>query len=209
MPVSPISRPSGTRLIIATLLVGQLTAGPVMAQQPTNAQADPTGEWLVEKKLARIKIADCDGKMWGVVSWEARPGIDRKNPDPNLRTRPTLDMPILLGMTQSKANQWDGQIYNSEDGHTYSASITLLNPAMLRVQGCFLGFLCGGENWTRVEPQELPGDALVQPPKKNGQVRGTQPNNRKAAGNVADPGPDDVCLRLFGTPGLPHQGGLK
>ena len=44
----------------------------------------------------RIKIADCDGRLWGVVAWEAKPGTDVKNPDPNLRSRPTLGMPILL-----------------------------------------------------------------------------------------------------------------
>ena len=52
---------------------------------------DPTGEWLVAKQFARIKIADCDGRLWGVVAWEAQPGgMDKKNPDPNLRSRPTL-----------------------------------------------------------------------------------------------------------------------
>ena len=55
------------------------------------------------------------------------------------------------------SNQWEGQIYNSEDGNTYSASITLSDPNTLRVQGCVLGFLCGGENWTRVEGQDTFG----------------------------------------------------
>ena len=114
---------------------------------------------MVAQQVARIKIADCDGRLWGVVAWEAKPGVDTKNPDPNLRSRPTLGMPILLGMTPSKSsnaktNKWEGQIYNSEDGHTYSASISLVDQRTLRVQGCFLGFLCGGENWTRFEPQD-------------------------------------------------------
>ena len=78
------------------------------------------------KQYARIKIVDCDGRLWGVVAWEAQPGIDNKNPDRALRSRPTLGMPILLGMTPTKTNQWDGQIYNSQDGHTYSANISLV-----------------------------------------------------------------------------------
>lgn len=65
----------------------------------------PTGEWLVVKKIARIKVVDCDGQMWGVVSWEMQPGVDSRNPDPTLRSRPTLGMPILLGMAQSNVNQ--------------------------------------------------------------------------------------------------------
>ena len=198
--------------LLAVVAAGWLiAAGAASAQSPTASTApDPTGEWLVGKKIARIKIVDCDSKMWGVVSWEAQPGIDRKNPDPNLRSRPTLGMPILLGMTRSKPNQWDGQIYNSEDGHTYSASISLLNANTLKVQGCFLGFLCGGENWTRVDPQDLPDNAQPRgAPPKNPQMRRSAPNNRKTTASANQPEADDVCSQLFGSPGLPHEGGLK
>ncbi|HEY6861608.1 MAG TPA: DUF2147 domain-containing protein [Pseudolabrys sp.] len=154
------------------------------------------------KQYARIKIADCDGKLWGVVAWEAQPGVDSKNPDPNLRTRPTLGMPILLGMTPSQTNRWDGQIYNSQDGHTYSASISLLDPNTLRVQGCFLGFLCGGENWTRVTPQ----DARVMPPTQRTPAK--QSNNRKTTDGQPRPS-DDVCSLALGSAGLTHERGLK
>src|SRR3981081_2524354 len=82
--------------------------------------ADPIGEWLVAERTARVSIADCGGALWGVVSWEADPGgVDEKNPDSTKRTRPTLGMPILLGMTVSGTNQWAGQIYNSENGKSY------------------------------------------------------------------------------------------
>lgn len=211
--IVPTFLPGRLTVIAATLAAALVMAAAASAQQsPADMPADPTGEWLVDKKIARIKIANCDNKMWGVVNWEAEPGVDRKNPDPNLRTRPTLGMPILLGMTQSKPNQWDGQIYNSEDGHTYSASITLKDPTTLRVQGCFLGFLCGGENWTRYVPPDVPGDTEAKIPlPKSPPARGPAPNTRKPATalNQPDPAADDVCLRLFRAPGFPHQGGLK
>jgi len=175
-----------------------------------SAPGDPVGEWLVAKRVASIRIADCgDGKLWGVVASEARPGVDGKNPDPNLRSRPTLGMPILLGMERKTQNEWDGQIYSSEDGHTYSANISLVEANVLRVQGCFLGFLCGGENWTRIEPQALPYAAVpmhpVTPPPS-----GNPAPKRK--GKVADnkPSPaDEVCLSVFGPAWLAHQRGLK
>jgi len=113
--------------------------------------AGPKGEWLVAKRTAQIKIADCGGMLWGIVSWEADPGIDEKNPDPAERGRPTLRMPVLLGMTASGPNQWVGRIYNSDNGKTYSGGLTLVDADVLRVRGCILGFLCGGENWTRVD----------------------------------------------------------
>jgi uncharacterized protein (DUF2147 family) len=188
--------------LLGAILAAWLVTGPAWSQAATGSiQPDPTGEWLVAKKLARIKIADCGGQMWGVVQWEAQAGgIDRNNPDPNLRSRPTLGMPILLGMKQSKPNQWDGEIYNSEDGHTYSANIALLNPNTLRVQGCFLGFLCGGENWTRFEDNPDTAQARAAPPATN---------NRRPAANIPPETSDDVCLRLFGPTRLPHQGRLK
>ena len=109
----------------ATLAVWLMAAGAASAQPARISAPDPTGEWLVAKQVARIRIVDCGGRLWGVVAWEATPGVDRKNPDPNLRTRPTLGMPILLGMSPSQydKNKWEGEIYNSEDGHTYSANI--------------------------------------------------------------------------------------
>jgi uncharacterized protein (DUF2147 family) len=126
--------------------------------------AAPIGEWLVAERTARISIADCGGALWGVVSWEADPGgVDDKNPDTAKRGRPTLGMPVLLGMKANGANQWAGAIYNSDNGKTYSGGLTLINPDVLRVRGCVFLILCGGENWTRAElageDKKLPDDA--------------------------------------------------
>ncbi|HET9716054.1 MAG TPA: DUF2147 domain-containing protein [Pseudolabrys sp.] len=165
-------------VVLALAPSGNLSAQP----------ADPTGEWLVADRIARIRIANCGGSLWGVVSWEAQPGVDEKNPDPDLRSRPTLGMPVLLDMTQSKSNQWEGKIYNAKDGHTYSARIMLSNPRTLRVEGCFLGFLCGGENWTRVESNTV---------------------GRSATGSRnADP-VGDVCSKVSGLAGSSHERRLK
>lgn len=196
MPKITNSLPSIMAAIAAFLFV----IGFARADDQATAAATPLGEWLVSKQLARIKIVDCDGRLWGVVSWEQHPGIDGKNPDPRLRSRPTLGMPILLGMTQSKADQWDGQIYNSQDGNTYSANIKLLNATTLRVQGCVFGILCGGENWTRVDPADIAGNARMRNP--------PPPKTRTAAGSQPPPG-DGVCLSIFGPAGLSHQRGLK
>jgi uncharacterized protein (DUF2147 family) len=202
VPIRMNSNPGNARLL-CTAFVVWLIANSAALAQPANIPApDATGEWLVAKQYARIKIADCDGKLWGVVAWETEPGVDSKNPDPNLRARPTLGMPILLGMAPSQTNRWDGQIYNSQDGHTYSASITLLDPNTLRVQGCFLGFLCGGENWTRVNPQDAPPTSPTQ------RTPAKQSNSRKTTGSQPQTS-DDVCSRALGSAGLTHERGLK
>ncbi len=116
--------------------------------------ADPTGDWRVADNVANVRVAQCSGSMWGVVSWEKEPGgRDSNNPDASKKSRPTLAMPILLDMKKKPgANSWEGQVYNAKDGQTYSSSITPTDADHLEIRGCVLGFLCGGETWTRVAP---------------------------------------------------------
>jgi uncharacterized protein (DUF2147 family) len=139
-----VKRPLLPLFLVLGVALASLFSGAAMA-------ADPEGEWLVAERTAQIKIADCGGTLWGIVSWEANPGLDEKNPNPAERGRPTLRMPVLLGMTASGPNQWAGRIYNSDNGKTYSGGLTLVDADVLRVRGCIFGFLCGGENWTRVD----------------------------------------------------------
>ena len=115
---------------------------------------DPTGDWRVADGVANIRVAQCNGSMWGVVAWEKEAGgHDTNNPDASKRNRPTLGMPILLDMKHKPGTeQWEGQVYNAKDGQTYSSTITPTDASHLEIQGCVLGFLCGGETWTRVAP---------------------------------------------------------
>jgi uncharacterized protein (DUF2147 family) len=114
--------------------------------------ADPTGDWKVADGVAHIRVAECNGNMWGAVSWEKNPGgHDIHNPDPSKRSRPTLGMPILIDMKKKPGvDQWEGQVYNGKDGQLYSSTIKPIGSDQLEIQGCVLGFLCGGETWTRV-----------------------------------------------------------
>jgi uncharacterized protein (DUF2147 family) len=114
--------------------------------------ADPTGDWRVADGVADIRVAECNGSMWGAVVWEKTPGgRDKNNPDASKQNRPTLGMPILLDMKKKPAaDQWEGQVYNAKDGQFYSTTIRPIGADQLEIQGCVLGFLCGGETWTRV-----------------------------------------------------------
>jgi hypothetical protein len=90
--------------------------------------------------------------MWGAVSWEKTPGgRDKNNPDVSKQSRPSLGMPILIDMKKKPGvDQWEGQVYNAKDGQFYSSTIKPVSSDQLEIQGCVLGFLCGGETWTRV-----------------------------------------------------------
>lgn len=138
------------RLAIYT---GIILAGGYAGLTPALA-ADPTGDWRVADDVANIRVAQCNGSMWGAVSWEKQPGgRDQNNPDVSKKNRPTLGMPTLINMTKTAgAEQWEGQVYNAKDGQMYSATITPVGTDQLEIKGCVLGFLCGGETWTRVGP---------------------------------------------------------
>jgi len=89
-------------------------------------------------------------------------GVGSYNPDPAKRNRSVIGMPILLDMKPtSSANRWEGEIYNAEDGKIYSGSIALNSENVLRIEGCVLGFLCGGQNWSRAKCEEAASSATV------------------------------------------------
>jgi uncharacterized protein (DUF2147 family) len=113
---------------------------------------DPTGDWRVADGVANIRVAQCNGSMWGAVSWEQTPGgRDIHNPDVSKQNRATLGMPILIDMKKKAGiDQWEGQVYNGKDGQFYASTIKPVDPDHMEIQGCVLGFLCGGETWSRV-----------------------------------------------------------
>jgi len=167
--------------------------------------AEIPGEWRVKEGVATIRIADCNSHLWGVVATETTPGgVDSKNPDKAKRTRPTLGMPVLLDMQrdEDEKGKWNGHIYNAKDGKTYESSIKLSSPNQLKVEGCVLGFLCGGETWTRVPEPVTPMAANpasphtgMRPAPTTGSVPRTIGQKGPAPGAVTPPAPgSDICL---------------
>ncbi|MDD1526926.1 DUF2147 domain-containing protein [Bradyrhizobium sp. WBOS7] len=142
----------GTTMRLA-LYTGLILAGGYTCLTPALA-ADPTGDWRVADGVANIRVAQCNGSMWGAVAWEKKPGgRDENNPDVSKKNRPTLGMVTLIDMKKKAgADQWEGQVYNAQDGQIYSATITPVGTDQLEIKGCVMGFLCGGETWTRVGP---------------------------------------------------------
>ena len=162
------------------LYTGIILAGGYTCLTPALA-ADPTGDWRVADGVANIRVAQCNGSMWGAVSWEKQPGgRDEYNPDASKKTRPTLGMATLIDMKKKPGvDQWEGQVYNAKDGQLYSATITPAGTDQLEIKGCVMGFLCGGETWTRVGPPIplSPANAMA----KGGPKPGAAP---KAAGTT-------------------------
>jgi uncharacterized protein (DUF2147 family) len=133
--------------------------------------ADPTGDWRVADGVANIRVAQCNGSVWGAVSWEKTPGgKDSNNPDASKQSRPSLGMAILIDMKKKAGVEaWEGQVYNAKDGQLYSSTIKPVGIDQLEIQGCVLGFLCGGETWTRVGPPipSSPANSMAKGAPKN------------------------------------------
>ncbi len=124
--------------------------------------ADPVGEWLVKDGSARIKVVSCPQAqnqpptLWGVIWAEMKASRDTANPDPSMKNRPMVGVPILIGMKQTQANRWDGKIYDARGGSIYDANVTLNRNDMLEVRGCVASIFCGGEDWKRVTGTNTP-----------------------------------------------------
>jgi uncharacterized protein (DUF2147 family) len=166
--------------------------------------ADPTGDWKVADGVANIRVAQCSGNMWGVVAWEKTPGgKDKNNPDASKQSRPTLAMPILIDMKKKPGvDAWEGQVYNAKDGQLYSSTIKPVGTDQLEIQGCVLGFLCGGETWTRVGPPipSSPANSMAKGAPK-GPV-GAAPKTAApttAAPTTAAPAPAPAAPKTTGT----------
>jgi len=124
------------------------------ASAPALAQ-DAVGTWLVEDKTAVIKVETCEVGLCGAIGWAQTSGTDKNNADPKLRTRNIVGLRFIT-MKAAGKNRWEGEIYNAKDGKTYSGNLTLADANTLKIQGCVMGFLCGGETWTRTKCDEPP-----------------------------------------------------
>ncbi|MEO5807221.1 DUF2147 domain-containing protein [Devosia sp.] len=135
-----------------------LLEGPALAQEPIE------GVW-VTRQQSEITVRACGAGYCGVLSKVVVPdevrqsaaeesatvGLDFRNKEPKLRDRPLLGQTILQLKASSKPGIYDGEIYNPEDGNTYSGYLEVLGPDSVRLKGCVLfNIICRGEDWVRV-----------------------------------------------------------
>lgn len=131
--------------VVATVLLG-MTASAAWA-------ADPTGVWTRPSGASRIEIKTCGNGLCGDLVWLKTPANDTKNPDPAKRSQSLIGRRIVHDLRPTKtAGEWKGEVYNAEDGRTYTGYATLIGANQLKLQGCVLGgLICKGETWTRVD----------------------------------------------------------
>jgi uncharacterized protein (DUF2147 family) len=122
---------------------------------------DPVGKWLTKNANATVTIARCGDALCGTIvalrqpndPATGKPKTDKNNPDAARSGRPLIGVQIVFGMKPNgKPDVWDGQVYNAEDGKTYTGSITLTGANSLDLKGCALaGLICKTQTWTRAK----------------------------------------------------------
>lgn len=120
--------------------------------------ADPVGTWLTGDKKGKVKIVSCGDAICGTLVWLAepidpdtnQPKTDKHNSDAGKQSRSLIGVPIVLGMKSTGNGTWEGQVYNAEDGNTYSGSFTLTGANTANLKGCVMGgLICKTAAWTR------------------------------------------------------------
>jgi len=120
--------------------------------------ADPLGTWLTSDKKGKIRIVSCGAAICGNLVWLAEPldpethqsKVDKHNSNASLQSRPLLGIPIVLNMAPTGGDKWEGQVYNAEDGGTYTGSFAMTGANTAELKGCVMGgLICKGQTWTR------------------------------------------------------------
>jgi uncharacterized protein (DUF2147 family) len=118
------------------------------------APASIEGLWLNDDRKGLVQIAACGPKLCGrivkVLSRDPKaPKTDIHNPNPALRSRGFVGLPVLTGFERD-GNVWKGgRAYDPESGKSYKSTLQLNPDGSLRVTGCVF-FICESRRWTRV-----------------------------------------------------------
>lgn len=133
-------------------------AAATLLAAPAAAETDPViGKWWNVEKTAQIEIAPCADSVCGNIVWmrepnnaDGTPKRDVNNDDEALRDRTIQGLQIIGGFEREAPGVWDGgEIYNPQDGNTYSANMEIQENGNLAVEGCVL-FLCKEQVWEPV-----------------------------------------------------------
>ena len=120
------------------------------AAMPFTASAEPalTGQWKNPKGSVVVRLTPCGAAICGVVVHASEHAKDtaRKVGTPNL-----IGTRILSGLRPTGDGSFRGQAFDPKRNIRAPATVRLLGPDALSVEGCaLLGLVCKEQRWTRV-----------------------------------------------------------
>jgi uncharacterized protein (DUF2147 family) len=143
--------------IIATSILAFVTLLSISAYSQNKAD-DITGIWLTGgKEPAKIQVYKSGDRFYGKIIWLKNPTengkqrVDANNPDKAKRNNPIIGLLLLTGFKFDGDDEWKGgDIYDPENGKTYSSYMYLKDKNTVKVRG-YVGISLFGrtETWTR------------------------------------------------------------
>ncbi|TCD06510.1 DUF2147 domain-containing protein [Erythrobacteraceae bacterium CFH 75059] len=133
------------------LVARAAAAAALLAASPASAAEPITGRWVTQDGDGIVEVAPCGPALCGtIVRFLVAPpgGTDQRdvnNPDPRLRGRRLLGMPVLTGFV-ADANVWRGRIYDPKTGRSYRSVLRRRDARTLEVKGC-IGPICQTQLW--------------------------------------------------------------
>lgn len=123
--------------------------------------SDILGIWNTAGGDSRLELFKCGDKLCGKIVWLKVPQyidsvdgpigktkVDRKNPDPAMRSRPIIGLQVVKGLTARSGNRWDNGIcYDPESGRNYKCKMKLVSPDRLNLRG-YIGVSLIGRNFS-------------------------------------------------------------
>lgn len=131
--------------------VAILAASMLAVAAPVLAAENITGAWYTKDKRALVTIAPCGKALCGKITRlieQPKSGAttDVNNPDPILKKRKLIGLPILSGFV-ADGGKWRGKIYDPNTGKTYRSIVSPSKSGTLNVEGCIAMF-CQTQIWT-------------------------------------------------------------
>lgn len=118
---------------------------------------DILGTWLAAEGRAKIQMYKSGKKYYGKIIWLKAPAkngksrTDVKNPNPQLRNKPIVDL-IILRDFEFNNDEWvNGKVYDPSSGKEYSSRISMPDAHTLKLRG-YIGISLFGktDTWKRV-----------------------------------------------------------
>ena len=137
---------------IITGLAALITVS-LMGAAPALAAESITGRWITEERDAIVEIKPCGSATCGVITRFLVPppdGLDQRdinNPEPELRRRRLLGMPVLTQFRE-EVDLWRGRIYDPKSGKSYRSVIRRTGANTIEVRGC-IGPFCQAQVWRK------------------------------------------------------------
>jgi uncharacterized protein (DUF2147 family) len=143
------------------ILLTAILLTPVFLFSSDKEEDSIIGIWYTEGNKSKVDVYKKNGKFYGKIIWlknpndeNGNPKKDLKNPDEKKQSRTINGLLILKNFVYDGDKEWDdGEIYNPEDGETYSCVINMSDDGKtLDVRG-YIGISLFGKTteWKRAE----------------------------------------------------------